>query len=400
MRCGKSQLLTVLGKLSRRPVVASNISPPALFRVIDLWQPTLMIDEADAFMRENEELRGVINSGHKRDSAYVIRCEGEDFTPKQFSTWGAKAIAGIGHLADTLMDRSIILDLRRKMPHENVERLRYAEPGLFPTLAAKLCRWTDDNREAVRRARPDLSKQLNDRSQDNWEPLLSIADVAGGVWRELAPRVAVAISGQGNEDGLTVGAELLSGIREVFETKRVERISTSELIEALCSDDERPWVTFNRGRPISPRQMAKRLKSYGVASKTMRIGYGNCKGYELSQFLDAFSRYLPSPPSASVTASQASSQAGLSVADNQSAYVTESAHPSHVTNLRQSDGQKRSSTESLSPCNPGHDHVTDKGNVTVTQTSSVTPEASRSKGCDVVTDKRGGAEDSTVEVEI
>jgi putative DNA primase/helicase len=357
MRCGKSQLLTVLGKLSRRPVVASNISPSALFRVIDLWQPTLMIDEADAFMRENEELRGIINSGHQRASAYTVRCVGESFTPQQFSTWGCKAIAGIGHLADTLMDRSIILDLRRKMPHENVERLRYAEPGLFPTLAAKLCRWAEDNREAVRRARPDLPKQLSDRSQDNWEPLLSIADVAGGVWRELAPRVAVAISGQGNEDGLTVGAELLSDIREVFETKRVERISTSELIEALCSDDERPWATYNRGKPITPRQTAKRLRSFGVASKTMRIGYGNCKGYELSQFLDAFSRYLPSSPSASVTASQASSQAGLSVADNQSAYVTESAHPSHVTNLRQSDGQKRSDTESLSPCNPGHDHV-------------------------------------------
>jgi putative DNA primase/helicase len=354
MRCGKSQLLTVLGKLSRRPVVASNISPAALFRVIDAWQPTLVIDEADAFMRENEELRGILNSGHKRDSAYVIRCEGEDFAPQKFSTWGAKAVAGIGHLAGTLMDRAVILDIRRKMPHENVERLRNAEPDLFPTMAAKLCRWAEDNREAVRRARPDLPAQLNDRMQDNWEPLLAIADVAGGVWRELAPRVAIAISGQGSEDGLTVGAELLSDIREIFETKRVERIGTSELIEALCSDDERPWATYNHGKPISPRQMARRLKGYDITSKTMRIGYGNCKGYEFSQFLDAFSRYLSSPPSASVTASQASNQAGLS--------------------------------------------VTDRETVTVTPNLSVTLEASRSKGCDAVTDRKGGTENNDLGV--
>jgi putative DNA primase/helicase len=99
-RCGKSQLLSLIGRLSNRPLVASNISPSAVFRVIEAHRPTLLIDEADTFMRDNEELRGVINSGHTRQAAYVVRCVGDEHEPVQFSTWGAKALSGIGHLVD------------------------------------------------------------------------------------------------------------------------------------------------------------------------------------------------------------------------------------------------------------------------------------------------------------
>ncbi|MBK7492118.1 MAG: hypothetical protein IPI17_09125 [Nitrosomonas sp.] len=137
-RCGKTQLLTILGKLSYRPLSASNISTAALYRCIEAWQPTLLLDETDAFMKENEELRCVINSSHSRDNAYVIRTVGDEHTPKRFGTWGAKALSGIGHLSDTLMDRSIVLELRRKLSHENVDRLRYAKPDLFLTLSSKL----------------------------------------------------------------------------------------------------------------------------------------------------------------------------------------------------------------------------------------------------------------------
>jgi putative DNA primase/helicase len=382
-RCGKSQRLTVLGKLSRRPMVASNISSAALFRVIDAWQPTLMIDEADAFMRENEELRGILNSGHKRDSAYVVRTVGEDFTPKQFSTWGAKAIAGIGHLADTLMDRAIILDLRRKLPHESVERLRHAEPDLFPSLASKLARWTDDNREAIRIACPDLPAKLHDRAQDNWEPLLAIADVAGGVWPCLVKQAALAISTGGEGDNLTIGAELLADIQEVFEAKRVERVSTADLIETLIADDEKPWATYSRGKPISPRQVTKRLKEYGICSKNIRVGYEVRKGFEKSQFLDVFARYL-APPSKSATPLQSGNHAGCGVADSRNAYVTESQNPLHAT--------KPASATGIHLCSG----VADKNACSGYENRSATPESLPRLDCSGVADKKGGTEDGNV----
>lgn len=294
-RCGKSQMLFVLRRLSRRALAASSISPAALYRSIEAWEPTLLIDEADACMKDNEELRGIINSGHTRDSAYVIRTVGDDHTPKKFSTWGAKAIAGIGSLADTIADRSVNLELRRKMPDESVERLRYAEPQTFENLAAKLARFSEDNREAVRRARPNIPAQLNDRAQDNWEPLLAIADVAGGQWPELARKAALKVSGEA-EAPMTNGAELLSDIRAAFERIGRDRIGTADLINQLCADDEAPWAGFNRGQPMRPRQLAKKLEAYGIKSKTIRIGVTTMKGFEEEQFQDAFHRYLSALP--------------------------------------------------------------------------------------------------------
>lgn len=194
-RCGKSQLLFLLGRLVNRPLSASNITPAALFRSIDAWHPTLLIDEADAFMRENEELRGLLNCGHTRDSAYTIRVVGENHTPKKFDVWGAKALAGIGHLADTLMDRAIVLQLRRKLPGEQVERLRHAETELFNTLASKLARFAQDYASDIQKATPELPEALNDRAQDNWETLLAIADIAGGNWPRMARLAALKLSG-------------------------------------------------------------------------------------------------------------------------------------------------------------------------------------------------------------
>lgn len=199
-RCGKSLLLELLGKLVARPLTASNISPAALFRAIEDWQPTMLIDEVDSFMKDNENLRGIINSGHTRNSAFVWRTikVGESYTLTRFSTWGPKAISGIGHIADTLMDRGIVIEMRRKLPHELVERIRYAQPEFFVSLARKLARFAKDYAEQVRQARPDLPQALDDRALDNWEPLLAIASVAGSEWVGIATRAALNLSSAEN----------------------------------------------------------------------------------------------------------------------------------------------------------------------------------------------------------
>ncbi|MFM0338150.1 DUF3631 domain-containing protein [Paraburkholderia fungorum] len=325
-RCGKSQLLFLMGRLSSRPLAASNITPAALFRAIEAWRPTLLIDEADAFMRENEELRGLLNCGHTRDSAYVVRTVGDDHTPKQFFVWGAKAIAGIGHLADTLMDRSITLELRRKLPHEQVDKLRHAEPGMFERLCAKLARWADDNEQAVRIARPVLPDALHDRAADNWEPLLQIAEVAGGAWPETARRAALKLSGE-SEQSQSAGAELLADIQEAFETHRVQRISSADLLTHLFNDEEKPWATWNRGKPMTPRQLSKKLSEYGVSSANIKFGYGDVrKGYRVDQFADAFSRYLSNTPLQSATPLPPNIGAGLTVADSKSGSASGNAN--------------------------------------------------------------------------
>lgn len=312
-RCGKSQLLNLIGRLCLRPMVASNISPAATYRLIEAHKPTLLIDEADSFFKENEELRGVINSGHTRQSAFVIRTVGDEHEPKQFSTWGAKAVSGIGALAETLMDRAIIFELRRKLPHEKVERLRHAENGLFERLSPMLARWAQDNGNAIARSRPALPDALNDRAQDNWEPLLAIADCVGGEWPKLARNAALAISGNEGE-AVSLSAELLADIREVFNKNKIDRISTADLLQGLNEDELAPWATYNRGKPMSPRQLAKRLNEYGIKPDTLRVHGTPSKGYALKDFDDVFARYLcssPGTPDLSVTPLQNAVNEGL-----------------------------------------------------------------------------------------
>ncbi len=316
-RCGKTQCLDIMSRMSHRPLTASNITPAALFRSVDAWKPTLFIDEADAFLKENEELRGLINCGHTRTSAYIVRTVGKEFTPKHFNVWGAKAISGIGKLADTLMDRAIVLELKRKKPDDPVERLRHADPDLWITITRKLRRFANDCADAIKRARPHLPDELNDRAQDNWEPLLQIADTAGGVWPRLARIAATTLSGDGRQS-LSVGVELLCDIEEIFRKIPGSKISTVNLIAELTKNGEKRWQKFHFGEPISPRQLAKHLGSYGISKGSKRIGAANAKGYEKADFDDAFQRYvfpLAEKEEIPVTQSQGNGNAGLSVTD-------------------------------------------------------------------------------------
>ena len=292
--CGKSQLLSVFGHLTPRPLQASGISPSALYRVVEKYKPTLLIDEIETVLKDNDELRGLINAGHTRNSAYVIRCVGDDHEPKRFAVWGMKAIAGINaiKLAETVTSRAIVFELRKKTKAENVQRLNHAEAGLFDNLTSKLARFSEDYTEQVKAARPNLPDALGDRDQNNWEPLLQVAGVAGGHWAKTANEIALTMAGA-TQSTQSTGNELLADIQTIFEAKQVVKISLVELINALCEDTEAPWATYNRGKPLSPRQLSSRLKDYGVTSKTIRFNsYETAKGYDADQFNDAFARYL------------------------------------------------------------------------------------------------------------
>ena len=308
MRCGKTQTLDCVGRLSCRPILASSISPAAVYRTIEAHSPTLLIDEADSFLKENEELRGVINSGHTRQSAYVIRTVGDDHVPQRFTTWGAKALSGIGHLQRTLMDRAIVLELRRKLKTERVRRLRHADPGLFEQLASKLARFAEDAGSAIRQARPTLPDELNDRAQDNWEPLLAIADHAGGVWPDRARWAARELAGV-EQEPMSLAAQLLADAREVFMLRGwPEKISSADLITELTKDEHKPWRTSDHGRPVTSAQISKLLKGYGIKPKDHKFPGGTLKGYAKPQFQDAWERYLAGPDAPPVEAQPATSE--------------------------------------------------------------------------------------------
>ncbi|MCK4518003.1 DUF3631 domain-containing protein [Candidatus Babeliales bacterium] len=319
-RCGKTTLLEILQGLTNKGLTASNISPAAVYRTIEKYSPTLLVDEADTFLKDNDELRGVLNSGHTKATAFVVRVVGENHEPVKFSTWGPKAVAMIGTLPDTLHDRSVVVSLRRKAPGETVLRISVNFENECNELRQACRRWADDNIEILRTTKPLIPTTNNDRVTDNWMPLLAIADVAGGDWPKLMRKSMLGML-DGTDD--SIGPKLLYDIKDIFKSHQKDRVFSDALVKALIEKKESPWCDWSRGKGLTQNGLARLLKPFGVKSKTMRIGENLRKGYELEDFGDAFKRYIPLiSPISSVTPLQGNNinelDAKQSVTDNNS----------------------------------------------------------------------------------
>lgn len=299
-RCGKSTLLEVLFCLVPRPLLTSNISPAAIFRTIEAAQPTLMIDEADTFTKDNEELRGILNSGHTRGGATIVRVVGDDFEPRIFSTWCPMVLAAIGSLPGTVEDRSIIVPMQRKAPGTTLRsfprggKRAAALRDELQILARKVKRWADDHGPALADADPPIPAGLHDRAADNWRPLLAIADRIGGEWPDKARAASTVLSGGASSDSESLKVRLLADIRTILDATAGDRIGSQTLCDALAAMEERPWSEWRMGKPISPAQLARLMRPFGVVSGTIRLTDGTtAKGYYRDSFDEAFSRYLP-----------------------------------------------------------------------------------------------------------
>ena len=291
-RCGKTVVMELLRNLVSRPLPASNITASALFRVIEKYQCVLLLDEADTFIYNSEELRGILNSGYRRSGSYVIRTVGEDFEPVVFNTFGPKAIAQIDMPPETIADRGIIVNMQRKKPNEKPERLRADRISSdFNDLRQKAVRWTRDNLAALTNCEPTLPDTLNDRAQDSWRPLLAIAETAGGEWRKRGLTSAIKLSEEKSE--LSKRTLLLGDIKNLFAQFNTVRMSSTDICAGLAAMEEHPWPEFYNGQPITVRQLARMLEPFGIKPRQMKLGKINTRGYEKEDFLDSFSRYLP-----------------------------------------------------------------------------------------------------------
>jgi putative DNA primase/helicase len=233
---------------------------------------------------------------------------GDGWDVRRFSIWCPQAIAGIGRLPSTIADRSIVIQMKRKLRTETVAKLRRRDAGPLIVLARKVARWVDDHRQAIEEAVPEVPEGLNDRAADAWEICFAIADIAGGEWPARARKAALALSGDAVVEDDDVRAMLLSDIRAAFETNlqtsasgehdnRGPRLASEDIVSYLAGLDERSWGEWKAGRPITKGQLARLLKPIGVSSGTIRLANGcTSKGYYLSAFADAFPRYLPDTP--------------------------------------------------------------------------------------------------------
>ena len=294
-RCGKTTLIEVMEGLTFQALVASNISPAAIFRCIDAWSPTLFLDEADTFAKDNPEMNGIMNAGHKRRTANVIRCEKEydKHQPKMFSVWAPQVIAGIGTQRETLHDRSIHIEMIRKLPDEKVTKVPVNFFEEYRHIREKCLRWAKDNAAKLRHMHPTIPNYGNDRAQDNWQPLCAIGQIAGAGWlyRVLASYKAVESSAERDEDA---GILLLRDIQTILEAGRYRSLASSVLVEKLIKIEDSPWGEWRRGQPMTQNSLSRLLKPFKIKPKQLRINGNKTRGFEAEQFKETFQRYIPS----------------------------------------------------------------------------------------------------------
>ena len=311
---GKTRALEIVETLAPRPMTTTDASHSALFRSLSGGEgrPTILFDEIDTVFGPkaagNEDLRGLINAGHRRTGG-IYRCVGDGSNQQvtKFPVYAALALGGLGDLPDTIMSRAVIIRMRRRAPNEKVEpfRQRIHEPQGH-VLRERLAAWADTVRESIDGAFPAMPEGVTDRPADVWEPLLAVADTAGGTWPERARAACLQLvtAAKANDKG-SVGIRLLTDLRDIFDG--AERMTTAAIVERLTAMDDAPWADLD-GRPLTTRTLAKMLGEYVTADnepikpRTIKFNGVGAKGYYAADLTDAWLRYCPPPSQESVTA--------------------------------------------------------------------------------------------------
>lgn len=294
MRSGKTTLMTLLGAILPRALTVSSLTGAGLARAIAAFSPTVLADEADTWLTDqSSELRGIMNAGHTRATAFVLRCSPDTHEPKLIPCFGARVLSMIRQPPATIADRAISIEIRRKRTDEMVHRFRVdrLREDKSP-LRRRWQRWANDHVDEIGRLDPEVPAGLHDRAADNWRPLLAISELVGGDWPVRAHVAAVELSATGETDE-SLGIELLRDVRVVFAARATPTIPSAELTADLVAMPERPWAESSQGRPMSSIKLARQLRPFGIHTRKVREGAKTFNSYLCTDFEDIWARYLP-----------------------------------------------------------------------------------------------------------
>ncbi|WP_252980156.1 DUF3631 domain-containing protein [Mycobacterium riyadhense] len=297
-RCGKTRLLDIITGTCHKPLATVDATVAAIFRSLGGEHPrTLIIDEADAIFgskkvaEQNEDLRKLLNAGHQRGKP-ALRCVGPAQIPTEFDTFAMAAMAGIGAMPDTVVDRGVNITQRRRASGEKVSQFRARRDG--PILAAlrdRLAAWAAARINSLSTREPDMP--VEDRAADTWEPLIAVADEAGGHWPTTSRQACKALVDRAadTDEDRSLAVKLLADIKAIFADRRVPFLASADLVAELRRVEDSPWNDFE----LNPSKLAYRLREFGV--KPGRNTVGSVRGYAIEAFADAFSRYTRQNPS-------------------------------------------------------------------------------------------------------
>jgi Protein of unknown function (DUF3631) len=304
---GKTRGLEVSELTCRMPHRSEDVSPASLFRLVDQYRPTVLIDEVDTIFSGRDgdaaELRRLLNGGY-RLGGKATRVEERKGERKvlTFSTYSPKRFAGIGRLPDTIESRCIPINMKRKKRSEPIKRFRQREvKERTAPVRQRLLELPDTKLvEVLRDARPELPDELTDRQQEGVEPLLAIADYAGGDWPQRAREAAVELLASAGAIEDSRGVRLLGDCRTTFED--AEALHSVDLVERLRNLEGSAWGEGDDF--LTEIKLSNMLRAYGIAPHPIQMAKKQRRGYRKAQFEDAWDRYCPIPSTGALPADQ------------------------------------------------------------------------------------------------
>lgn len=295
-RSGKTRCMEVVGHMAHKPMWTANASTAAIYRSLET-PITLLLDEADTVFgtkvkaEQNEDLRGILNAGFQRGTP-VIRYDAARRGVEYLPTFSPVVLAAIGRLPDTITDRAVNIRLRRRKPSEKVEPFRLSrDADPLRTLGYDVGTWIGEHLDVLKVAQPELP--VEDRAADLWEPLVAVADLAGGPWPRRARAAAVALTedAAATDADHSAGHELLTDVQGLLGWMQSDFLTTESLITNLIAIPDSRW----HDEGLTGRRLAILLRPYGVSVGRNPSTQKRERGYLRADFVDVFERYLDDP---------------------------------------------------------------------------------------------------------
>ena len=293
---GKTTLLNTVSFLTPKPFSAVEATGPNIYRFVDEHKPTLIFDEADDVFKRKVDIKHIFNASWTRGTKIPrqVKIKG-NYVTVWFDPFCPKVIGLIeGNMPRTLISRSIIIKVWPKKPEDPRDFLN-VDDDMFVELRRKLARWSADNATALKDAKPLYPANFNNRLQANWRLLLAIAELAGGQWPKQAREAAARLSHLTRRQSW--GVQMFQAFQQIFASGR-KLITSKEVPSVLTADPDSVWCEYNRGGPITQRQVAVILEPYGIHPIVIhptRRSDASPRGYKVEQFRDAFALFLGAP---------------------------------------------------------------------------------------------------------
>ena len=328
-KCGKTTLLSVLQEATDRSLGGDNMTPACYFRLASSGQTVFFLDEADVWFGKRNgdpELTAALNGGYQKRGVFW-RASGDAHVPTPYPTHASVALAGIKldqRLPTQILDRSLVIRMERAGTGDLAQHFKSRKHlPIFRKHGERLKRWVNENRQKIRdHGEPKIPEEVDDRDFDNWEPLLTIAEVASPEWGN---RLRNILLNQVEYDDEDLGTHILQDIRRVHDnishglTKiPVDGVSIDAVqpepmsmelgrITELGDNSVRFWSRLHanlgyreeQDTRIKGKDVTRLLKPFGIKKKTVRYGTGEkdvIYGFQWKELLAAQERYAPMPP--------------------------------------------------------------------------------------------------------